>query len=284
MKLRIWGTRGSLPTPGRATNRYGGNTSCVEVRGADRGHVVVLDAGSGIRALGRALPAKLHRVDVLLTHLHMDHIIGLGFFEALFRPGLEVHIWGPSSTTMPLRDRLARYLSPPLFPVSLRELPCDLELHDVPLGHFALPGMHVLAALVTHPGPTVGYRLDDGRGTLAYLSDHEPALGSRLFPEAPEWTSGFDLAAGVDVLIHDAQYTDAEYPDHVGWGHSSITQAIEFAQATGVGTLVAFHHDPSHDDATLDAIYDDLTSRVLGFELVAAREGARIEVTSRLPA
>jgi phosphoribosyl 1,2-cyclic phosphodiesterase len=280
MKVRFWGTRGSLPTPGRATNRYGGNTSCVEVTSADPGHRIVLDGGSGIRVLGAALPSSLHRVDLLLTHLHMDHIIGLGFFEPLFRPGLEVHIWGPSSTTLPLHDRLARYLSPPLFPVSLRELPCELELHDVPLGDFALPGMRVHAALVTHPGPTVGYRLDDGHGTLAYLSDHEPALGSRLFPEAPEWTSGFDLAAGVDVLIHDAQYTDAEYPDHIGWGHSSIGQAIEFARAAGVGRLVTFHHDPSHDDAMLDAIYADLASQAHGFELIPAREGARIDVSA----
>ena len=185
----------------------------------------------------------------------MDHIIGLGFFAGLFRPGLEVHIWGPSSTVLPLRARLTRYLSPPLFPVRLRDLPCRLTLHDVPLGTFEVPGMSVTAALVCHPGPTVGYRLDDGTSTLVYLSDHEPALGARRFPDLPRWTSGFDLAYGADVLIHDAQYADDEYQHHLGWGHSSISQAIAFAVQAGVRHLVGFHHDPWHDDDTLDALY-----------------------------
>ena len=138
--VRFWGTRGSVPTPGPATQRFGGNTSCVEVRADDRDSIVVLDAGTGIRALGATLPPDARRVDILLSHLHMDHIIGLGFFAGLFRPGLEVHIWGPSSTVLPLRARLTRYLSPPLFPVRLRDLPCRLTLHDVPLGTFEVPG------------------------------------------------------------------------------------------------------------------------------------------------
>jgi len=166
--VRFWGTRGSVPTPGPATQRFGGNTSCVEVRAAELDSIVVLDAGTGICALGATLPADLRRVDILLSHLHMDHIIGLGFFAGLFRPGLEVHIWGPSSTVLPLRARLTRYLSPPLFPVRLRDLPCRLTLHDIPLGTFEVPGMSVTAALVCHPGPTVGYRLDDGTSTLEF--------------------------------------------------------------------------------------------------------------------
>ena len=222
MRIRFWGTRGSLPTPGAATARYGGNTSCVEVGGARADHVIVLDGGSGVRELGVNLPPTVARVDLLLTHLHMDHIIGLGFFDAFFRPGLEVHLWGPSSTTLSLHERLTRYMSPPLFPVRLRDLPCRLSLHDVPLGAFELPGVEVTTALVCHPGPTVGYRLDDGRGTIAYLPDHEPALGAPDFPGLREWTSGYDLAAGVDVLIHDAQYEADEYEAHVGWGHSAL--------------------------------------------------------------
>jgi len=253
--VRFWGTRGSVPTPGPATQRYGGNTSCVEVRGGDPTSVVVLDAGTGIRAFGAAMPMAVTRVDILLSHLHMDHIIGLGFFAGLFRPGLEVHIWGPGSTVLALRARLTRYLSPPLFPVRLRDLACRLTLHDVPLGRFEVPGLRVTAALVCHPGPTVGYRLDDGTSTLTYLSDHEPALGVRGFPDLPRWTSGFDLAEGADAVIHDAQYADDEYEQHVGWGHSSIGQAVEFAVHAGVGHLVGFHHDPWHDDDTLDALY-----------------------------
>ena len=280
MNIRFWGTRGSLPTPGAATARYGGNTSCVEVGGARADHVIVLDAGSGVRELGVALPSTVARVDVLLTHLHMDHIIGLGFFDALHRPGLEVHLWGPSSTTMSLRERLTRYLSPPLFPVRLRDLPCRLTLHDLPLGAFELPGVQVTTALVCHPGPTVGYRLDDGRGAIAYLPDHEPALGAREFPDLREWTSGYDLAAGVDVLIHDAQYEAAEYEEHVGWGHSALPHTLAFAELAGVRHLVPFHHDPSHGDDQLDALYRPLLGGVMGFAVTPAREGAVVDVDS----
>jgi phosphoribosyl 1,2-cyclic phosphodiesterase len=133
----LWGIRGSLATPGPETVRYGGNTACLEVRGAD-GTLVVLDAGTGIRRLGAAVGPEVRRLDLLLTHLHMDHIQGLGFFAPLYRPGLEVHIWGPHSATLDLHGRLTRYLSPPLFPVRLRDLPCQLTLHDVPLTPFAL--------------------------------------------------------------------------------------------------------------------------------------------------
>jgi phosphoribosyl 1,2-cyclic phosphodiesterase len=274
MKVRLWGTRGSVPTPGPATARYGGNTSCVEIVAGRTAHRVVLDAGSGIRGLGSALPPDVERVDILLSHLHMDHIIGLGFFRALFRPDLEVHIWGPGSTTLDLRGRLTRYLSPPLFPVRLRELPCDLTLHDVPLGDFEVPGLTVTAALVCHPGPTVGYRLDDGRVTLAYMSDHEPALGVHAFPESPQWTSGYELAADVDVLIHDAQFDDPEYAAHIGWGHSALGHTLAFTNTVGARHLIAFHHDPSHDDSQLDAIYarDEIAAQP--FTVTPAREGA----------
>jgi phosphoribosyl 1,2-cyclic phosphodiesterase len=278
MNVRLWGTRGSLPTPGPETERYGGNTACIEVSGSVPDHVIVLDAGSGIRAFGAALAPTLERVDVLLSHLHMDHILGLGFFAALFRPGLDVHIWGPSSATLGLHDRLGRYLSPPLFPVRLRDLPCRLTLHDVPLGTFDLPGMEVTAALVCHPGPTVGYRLDDGGAVLAYLPDHEPALGARRFPEAPRWTSGYRLAAEADVLVHDAQYDADEYQARLGWGHSTVDHALAFAEATGVRELVAFHHDPAHDDRHLDAAYGASQLGAHSFVVSAAREGTTFEV------
>ena len=176
MRLTLWGTRGSVAAAGPETVRYGGNTSCVEVRAAD-GSTLVLDAGTGMRRLGAALRGQARRVDVLLTHLHMDHIQGLGFFAPFFEQDREVHLWGPPSTTQALRERLTRYLSPPLFPVRLRELPCRLVLHDVPLEAFEIGPFHVTAALVCHPGPTVGYRIAADGATLAYLPDHEPALG-----------------------------------------------------------------------------------------------------------
>src|ERR1051326_2341120 len=162
MKVVMWGTRGSLATPGRDTARYGGNTSCVEVIG-EAGARLVLDAGTGIRALGMALPPRLRRVDVLLTHLHMDHIQGLGFFDPLFNPAMEVHIWGPASATLSLRGRLMRYLSAPLFPVPLRDLPCKLVLHEVPCATAHIGRFKIDAALISHPGSTVGYRMGNER-------------------------------------------------------------------------------------------------------------------------
>ena len=158
MKVTYWGTRGSLATPGRKTFRYGGNTSCVQVMGAG-GTALVLDAGTGMLPLSRALPQSLRRVDVLLTHLHMDHIQGLGFFYALYNPDMEVHIWGPASPTLDLRSRLMRYLSPPLFPVHLRDLPCKLHIHDgvhmdAEIGEFRMQSWQVCRCCEYMPGAT----------------------------------------------------------------------------------------------------------------------------------
>ncbi len=243
MKVTLWGTRGSLASPGPETVRYGGNTSCVEVVGSD-GTLLVLDGGTGIRRLGMALPRSLRRLDILLTHLHMDHIQGLAFFPPLRNPDVEVHIWGPASTTLSLRDRLTRYLSPPLFPVFLREMRSNLFLHEVPCEEFKVGDFHIASALVCHPDPTVGYRIATPSASLAYLPDHEPALGAHEFPPGRDWTSGYTLAAGVDVLIHDAQYTSEEYADRVGFGHSALPHTFEFA------ALTEARHDPAWSSST----------------------------------
>jgi len=251
----------------------------VEVRSSNPRHLLVLDAGTGIRPLGRTVGPQTERVDVLLTHLHMDHIQGLGFFGPLYTPGLEVHLWGPPSTTQHLRDRLARYLSPPLFPVRIRDLPCKLTLHDAPLGDFDLNGLRIRAALVCHPGPTLGYRISEGGRTMSYLGDHEPALGVSRFPLEADWTSGFNLAAGADLLIHDAQYNEAEYLAHVGWGHSTLAQTFAFAEMTAVKRLVTFHHDPAHDDDTLERMTAEAReTRGGSFDLVIGAEGASFVV------
>ena len=281
MRIRFWGTRGSLATPGPDTIRYGGNTSCVEVREEDT--LLILDAGTGIRPLGDALSRDIRRVDLLLTHLHMDHIQGLGFFDPLFWPKLEVHVWGPSSTTLDLHTRLSRYLSPPLFPVRLRDLPCHLCLHDaVAIRKFEIGPFSVEARLVCHPGPTVGYRITSGAGVLTYLPDHEPTLGIEALPSDPAWIPGIDLALGADILIHDAQFSAEQYPRHIGWGHSSIPQCLEFATAAEVGRLVPFHHDPSHTDDALDRLYEAVRGeRNLPFELSPAMEGTTLELPHR---
>ena len=256
MQVTLWGTRGSLATPGPEMARYGGNTSCVGVLGRED-TMLVLDAGTGIRRLGATIPESMRRVDILLTHLHMDHIQGLGFFAPLYRPDVEVHIWGPGSATLRLQARLMRYLSPPLFPVNLSELPCKLIFHEVPCGEIDIGEFRVCSALVCHPGPTVGYRISaPERGVLTYLPDHEPALAALRFPSLPrEWTSGAMLAAEAELLIHDSQYSAAEYPGHCGWGHSSLNQTLDFGTLTEVKQLVPFHHDPDHTDTDLDCLF-----------------------------
>jgi ribonuclease BN (tRNA processing enzyme) len=204
----------------------------------------------------------------------MDHIQGLGFFAPLYNPEVEVHIWGPASTTLSLGLRLMRYLSPPLFPVRLRDLPCKLTLHEVPCGDVDVGEFRVSSVLVCHPGPTVGYRIETARTTLAYLPDHEPALGVQAFPSDKEWTSGYAVAAGVDMLIHDAQYSKDEYPRCIGWGHSSIQHAITFAKLADVKHLVLFHYDPTHDDESLDRLITEaIASTTPSFKVTPATEG-----------
>jgi phosphoribosyl 1,2-cyclic phosphodiesterase len=260
MQVTLWGTRGSLAAPGAQTARYGGNTACVEVRAAD-GSLLILDAGSGIRDLGSTLDSSAERIDVLLTHLHMDHIQGLGFFAPMFDSSREVHLWGPMSTTHSLRARLARYLSPPLFPVYLRDLPW-LHLHDVAEGSFDIGPFHIDSAHVCHPDSTFGYRIRTADATLAYLPDHEPALGLGSSGYlSGDWTSGHGIATGVDLLIHDGQYTDDEYASRVGWGHSTFTQALDFARLCEVRQLVLFHHNPTHTDDDLDRLIQDAIER-----------------------
>lgn len=254
MQARVWGCRGSLAAPGPDTVRYGGNTSCVEVR-LDGGATLVLDAGTGMRPLGVAIDrdpvVELH---ILLTHLHLDHLQGLGFFRPLFRPGVDVHLWGPASPVQSLADRIAIYLSPPLFPVRLTDIPARVTFHDAPEDAVTIGSATVRAGRVTHQGPTVGYRIEEAGRTLVYLPDHEPSIGVHLSDEPSEWISGHDIAHEADVLFHDAQYRDDEYPQHVGWGHSCIEHVMEFAGKAGVGTVLLFHHDPYHVDDELDAL------------------------------
>lgn len=234
--------------------RYGGNTSCVEVRMSD-GTAIVLDAGTGMRPLGAELQsAGVHEVHVLLSHLHLDHLQGLGFFRPLFNPDVHVHIWGPPSPVQPLEERIALYLSPPLFPVHLADIPSKVTFHDAPEEPVQLGAAEVVAAPVTHQGPTVGYRITENGSSLCYLPDHEPSLGVELADLEPDWISGFNLAHRVDVLLHDAQYGDGEYPNYVGWGHSAIGHVVEFARKAEVDRLVLFHHDPYHDDDQLDEL------------------------------
>lgn len=273
MKIKLWGTRGSLASPGADTVRYGGNTSCVSIEGAE-GTWLVLDAGTGIRSLGRSLPSDLKRVDVLLTHLHMDHLQGLPFFAPLRNPDVETHVWGPASTMLSLKARLQRYVSPPLFPVSVRDLSPMLQFHELSFDMFEIGEFCIVSQLVIHPNPTVGYRILHQGKVVTYLPDHEPMLGARTFPRSPEWTSGYTLAKKADLLIHDTQYTPEEYQSRVGFGHSNMVQAFEFAALANVKSFVPFHHDPAHSDDQLDQMISDAMQEVTpGFDVTPGQEG-----------
>jgi phosphoribosyl 1,2-cyclic phosphodiesterase len=260
MKVKLWGTRGSIPSPGPETIRYGGNTSCVGVTLSD-GSLLALDAGTGIRNLGLSLRDEPTRLHILLTHLHLDHIQGLVFFAPAFRPQTEIVIWGPASPEASLRDRIARYISAPLSPVEVRELPCDVSFRHTPEAEWEIGSARIRAASVAHRGPTLGYRIDDGDSSLAYIPDHEPALGADIEALGEDWISGFALARDASLLIHDGQYADVEYPDHVGWGHSSLSHALAFARRTGAERTVLFHHDPLHSDERLDQLAAEARER-----------------------
>ncbi|HMF82734.1 MAG TPA: MBL fold metallo-hydrolase [Acidimicrobiia bacterium] len=280
MQARVWGCRGSLAAPGPETLRYGGNTSCVEVR-LDDGSTLVLDAGTGMRPLGVAIDRQpVDELHVLLTHLHLDHLQGLGFFRPLFRPGVDVHIWGPASPVQSLADRIAIYLSPPLFPVRLADIPARVTFHDASDDAVSIGPASVRAGKVTHQGPTVGYRIEEGGRTLVYLPDHEPLPGGHVSHEPAEWMSGHDIAHDADVLFHDAQYLDDEYPQHIGWGHSSIEHVMGLATSAGVRTVVLFHHDPYHVDDELEALLGEARKRWDGpdEDVRLAHEGMTIEL------
>ncbi len=289
MKLKIWGSRGSIPAPGPETMRYGGNTSCVELTLSD-GSKLILDAGTGIRDLGMAIPETEQPIHILLTHLHLDHIQGLMFFEPLFRPQAEIYIWGPASPEASLRDRVARYISAPLAPVEIRELPSLLTFRETDALEWQVGPARIRAQAVTHRGPTLGYRIEDAGTTIAYIPDHEPGLGAPLDTTSDEWISGFDLARGASLLIHDCQYTDDEYRFHLGWGHCPIGDALMFAQRTDVDRVLMFHHDPLHSDRFLDAMAHEVLARwhhmggrARRVELAAERRELEV-VPERLPA
>jgi phosphoribosyl 1,2-cyclic phosphodiesterase len=279
MRLTIWGCRGSVPTPGPDAVVYGGNTSCVEV-GLDDGSVLILDAGTGIRELGRELAERgTRRIHLFLTHLHLDHLEGLRFFGPLWDETVSIDIWGPPSPVLSLNERIARSFSPPLFPIDFRDVPADLTFYDVPREPWTVEGALLTAHLVVHPGPTLGFRIEASGSSIAYLPDHEPAL-TGIEDRSLDWISGSAVAESVDVLLHDAQYSEDEYEGRIGWGHSSVADAVAFTRAVGAKRLVLFHHEPLHTDELLAGL--EARARLLAEggeeEPRLAREGMVVEL------
>lgn len=273
MKTTIWGCRGSLPSPGIEKNLFGGNTLCIQVEHKDT--CIIIDGGSGIQRLGENFDPEQLEINILLTHLHLDHIMGLGYFKPFYNPKCTINIWGPSGSSKSLKKRLKRYFSPPFFPVRLNELPATINITEINNSSFMINDIRIKSEYICHPGPTVGYRLETGSTTIAFLPDHEPALGSSHFPELSDWSSGYNIAKDADLLFHDAQYSQDEYTNRIGWGHSSIKDAIEFGELTKVKKMVLVHHDPANSDLQLKEMFNhSLHDKTIGFELSMGRENA----------
>src|SRR6266568_104798 len=260
--VTFWGTRGSIPTPGAHTARYGGNTPCVAVEGTGRkggGQLVILDAGTGIRALGRELVERQQsavQAEILLSHAHWDHIQGLPHFKPFFAPGNAVRIWGSRQGTTSLEAILRQQMDPAVFPVPLDALSASLTVQQVEAGEFTVGTFRVQAMRLRHPGTTLGYRLTPAAGgpSMAYVTDNELGPGGHYETPA-SWRKDFvAFLEGVELLIHDAMYTPEELEEHRGWGHSTFEEAVALAGDAGVKRLVLFHHEPEHGDEAIDAL------------------------------
>jgi phosphoribosyl 1,2-cyclic phosphodiesterase len=288
VRIRFWGTRGSIATPGPTTLHYGGNTSCVELR-SDAGTLVVLDCGTGARPLGQALAAEEDergvplRGTILLGHTHWDHIQGLPFFEPLFRPG-RWDVYGPRGLGTSLDQTLAGQMNYQYFPVALDQLGADIEYHELIEGTFEVGDLVISTQYLNHPALTLGYRIEGDGAVLCYVADHEPfdpalGAGGDVLASAED-AHHVEFLRGADVLVHDAQYGAEEYKARVGWGHSTVPYVVDVACAAGVGRTVLFHHDPMHDDGRVERDLVAANAQAAGRTTVlAAAEGDVLEIT-----
>ncbi|MBI2756394.1 MAG: MBL fold metallo-hydrolase [Chloroflexi bacterium] len=300
MRVKFWGTRGSVPTPGPSTVRYGGNTSCVEVT-TSRGTLLVLDSGTGIRELGLDLMARGKQVDghLFLGHTHWDHISGFPFFTPAFIPGNRLRIYGARDLDRSLQDVLAGQMHYTYFPVPLGDLRADITFHELDEGELRVEDVRVRTQYLNHTAVTMGYRLEADNASVAYITDHEP-YGLSLVPPGgetqPEVGRGLrgdfihggdqrliDFVRGVDLLIMDTQYTPEEYQAKRGWGHSSTDYVTDLAVEAGVTRYALFHHEPTHPDDGVDAMVQYCRDRAAEsgstpLEIFGAQERQTIEL------
>lgn len=290
-QLRFWGVRGSVPSPGPATVRYGGNTSCLEVRGD--GEIVILDAGTGLRLLGRALMSEFAerclKLTLLLTHTHWDHIQGLPFFLPLLRPENELRILGYEGARLGLDNLLISQMESPFFPIGMRELDGNIRVEELKELEFRVGRIRVTATHANHPGKCMGYRLFTSAGSIAFFPDNEPPLGRKRWELADdeglaqaerEHQKMVAFLQGTEVLVMDAQYDRQEYEQRAGWGHGCVEDVVSLAIEAGVSQLVLFHHDPDHDDETIDRMTAEARQFAVGLggilQIEAAQEGTTI--------
>src|SRR5580704_4327697 len=287
MRVRFWGTRGSIAKAGPSTVRYGGNTSCVEVRSA-AGTLLILDCGTGIHGLGQALEAARTwplRGHILITHTHWDHIQGFPFFAPLLAEGDEWDVYAPRGFRESVRDALAGQMQYTYFPVSLEQFAGTLRFHDLVEGAFAIEDVRVTAQYLNHPALALGYRLEADGVTVVYATDHEPHRRTLADGDADalkgEDRRHVEFLSGADLVIQDAQYTAAEYSAKVGWGHGTVESVVASALAAGARRVALFHHDPLRDDDAMDALVATARARAAGapLDVFAAAEGLAIDVT-----
>lgn len=289
MRARFWGTRGSIAKAGPTTVRYGGNTSCVEVR-SQAGTLVILDCGTGAHGLGHALESArtgaLHG-HILITHTHWDHIQGFPFFAPFFREGDEWDVYAPRGLRESVREALAGQMQYTYFPVSPEQFTATIRYHDLVEGAFTLHDIRVTTQYLNHPALTLGYRLEADGAVLVYATDHEPHSRALAAGDASE-IGGEDrrhveLLAGADLVIHDAQYVADEYPEKAGWGHSTVESVVASARAAGARRLALYHHDPLRDDAAIErvavAARGQAAAAGAGLDVFAAAEGLVIDIT-----
>lgn len=299
MRLRFWGVRGSIPTPGPTTLEYGGNTSCVEVRAGEQ--IIILDAGSGLRLLGQELLAEFGGraldLKLLLTHTHWDHIQGLPFFAPVYQPQNRVRILGYEGARHGLETVLTGQMESSFFPIGLKQVPANVEVEELKQMHVSLETVQVAAFRAFHPGMCVGYRLSFDGSSLAFFPDNEVKCAESC--DTPQTETAFvrehlrrmnneQLSAfirGTDVLIMDTQYDRDEYSRHIGWGHGCLDEVVALALQSEVKQLFLFHHDPDHDDAKITAMLMHarrLVAERHGKLLVeAAREGMVVQTRGR---